>query len=205
MNNVLYTKWYTFSMIRPILQQGDPKLKAPNNEVDDFNSSRLSRIISDLIDSMHAAQLIGMAAPQIGLNCTVFVTELRETKFRTKDQTDELRVYINPRVVCTSTDQVTIYEGCGSVESVACFGPVLRPQEITIEAFDAKGKKFRLTCDGILSRVIQHEYDHLQGIEFIDRIIDTSSLVTQEKYITEIKNSQRQLETSRITKVEFTI
>ncbi|MEK9178968.1 MAG: peptide deformylase [Patescibacteria group bacterium] len=190
-------------MIRDLLQQENAKLKALNTVIDDFNSSKLSRLISDLIDTMHAAQLIGMAAPQIGQNYTVFVTELRETKYRTKDQTDELRVYVNPRIVSSSKERVVIYEGCGSVESVACFGPVSRPREITIEAFDAKGKKFRLTCDGILSRVIQHEYDHLQGIEFIDKIEDKSTLVTQEKYISEIKNSHEQLEASKITKVEL--
>ncbi|MBU2592361.1 peptide deformylase [Patescibacteria group bacterium] len=187
-------------MIRETIQIGDSRLKASNKTVEDFNNPALKKVVDDLVDSMRASGLIGMAAPQIGENWKVFVTEPRETKFRTADQIDELRIYINPVTVGHSTQKTVIYEGCGSLLNGQLFGPVKRPKEITIEAFDQNGKKFRLTCDGILARVIQHEYDHLDGIEFIEKIYDYKKLMTAAFYIKDIKGSKEQVEASIITK-----
>jgi peptide deformylase len=155
---------------REAIQVGDPRLKAPNKKINNFKDPKLKKIVEDLIDTIRAMELIGMAAPQIGENYRVFVTEPRETKFRTTDQADELRVYINPKIIKTSKDKSIIYEGCGSFVQGQLFGPVKRPKEITIEAQDLNGRRFRLTCDGLLARVIQHEYDHLDGIEFIEKV-----------------------------------
>lgn len=129
----------------------------------------------------------------------MFVTEPRETKFRTADQIDELRIYINPVIVEFSAEETVIYEGCGSLLNGQLFGPVKRPREITVEAFDQNSKKFRLTCDGILARVIQHEYDHLSGIEFIEKIYDYKKLMTADFYVKNIKSSKEQTEASIIT------
>ena len=94
---------------------GDPRLKATNKEVADITDPKTKQIIEDLVDTMHAVGLVGMAAPQIGENYKIFVTEPRETPTRPIDQADELRVYINPKVTVYSKDEVVIYEGCGSV------------------------------------------------------------------------------------------
>jgi len=186
--------------IREIIQVGDPRLKAPNKKVEDFKQSALKEVVLDLIETMRANELIGMAAPKIGENWRVFVTEPRETKFRTASQVDELRVYINPKITVTSEEQVVIWEGCGSFVHGELFGPVNRPKEITIEAQDLGGKRFRLVCDGILARVIQHEYDHLDGIEFIEKVADLGQLKNADFYIRDIKGSQKQIKASVITK-----
>lgn len=186
--------------IRDAIQIGDPRLKAENKVINDFSDPVIKQVIQDLIDTMRAKELIGMAAPQIGENWKMFVTEPRETKFRTADQVDELRIYINPVIVECSTEETIIYEGCGSLLNGQLFGPVRRPKEITIETFDQDGKKFRLTCDGILARVIQHEYDHLNGIEFIEKIYDYKKLMTADFYVKDIKGSKEQTEASIITK-----
>ncbi|PIU36280.1 peptide deformylase [Candidatus Shapirobacteria bacterium CG07_land_8_20_14_0_80_39_18] len=185
---------------RDTLQIGDLRLKAPNKTVEKFTDSSVKQVIQDLIDTMRANELIGMAAPQIGENWKIFVTEPRETKFRMADQVDILRVYINPIILNSSKEESIIYEGCGSVLNGQLFGPVKRPKEITIEAFDQEGKKFRLTCDGILARVIQHEYDHLNGIEFTEKIFDYRKLVSVDFYLKDIKKSPEQIKDSMITK-----
>lgn len=187
---------------REAIQVGDPRLKAPNKTVDDFNDPTLKRVVDDLVDSMRANELIGMAAPQIGENWRVFVTEPRETKFRTADQTDELRVYINPKIVETSDEQVEIWEGCGSFVHGQLFGPVTRPKTITIEASDLTGKRFRLVCDGILARVIQHEYDHLDGVEFIEKVTDLRRLKNADFYIKDIKGTPEAAAAAIITRKE---
>lgn len=185
---------------RDTLQIGDLRLKAPNKTVEKFTDSSVKQVIQDLIDTMRANELIGMAAPQIGENWKIFVTEPRETKFRMADQVDILRVYINPIILNSSKEESIIYEGCGSVLNGQLFGSVKRPKEITIEAFDQEGKKFRLTCDGILARVIQHEYDHLNGIEFTEKIFDYRKLVSVDFYLKDIKKSPEQIKDSMITK-----
>lgn len=189
--------------VRTAIQVGDPRLKAKNKTVESFSDPDLKQVVGDLIDSMRAGELIGMAAPQIGENWRVFVTEPRETKTRTANQVDELRVYINPKITKVSKEQTVIWEGCGSFVHGELFGPVSRPKEITVEAQDLTGKRFSLVCDGILARVIQHEYDHLDGIEFIEKVTDLRQLKNVEFYLKDVKNSKEQIEASIITKKQL--
>lgn len=189
--------------VKPTLQIGDAKLKSPNKVVKSFVSKKLKQVVKDLVDTMYDHDLIGMAAPQIGENFKVFVTQPRKTEARPADQADDLRIYINPTIVKFSPKKVIIYEGCGSVMNGNLFGPVERPNEIIIEAFDLKGRKFRFRTDGILSRVIQHEYDHLSGIEFTEKIYDYKKLMSREFYLRDIKNSPAQKAASVITIKEF--
>ncbi len=191
-------------MVRDVLQIGDPRLKASNTSTENFSDPKLSQVITDLVDTMIAGDLIGIAAPQIGENYKVFITQPRKTEVRPDDQTDELRVYINPKAVFSSDEQSVIYEGCGCVLKGQLFGPVIRPKIVTIEAFDPKGNKFRMKADGILGRVIQHEYDHLSGVEFTEKISDYRKLLCREFYLKDIKMSPEQVEASKITIKEFT-
>lgn len=189
--------------VRETIQIGHPALKTPNKKITNFHDPKLAQLIADLTDSMHAAGLIGMAAPQIGENYQVFVTEPRETPTRPKDQSDELRIYINSKIVHTSKSKIEIYEGCGSVLQGKLFGPVRRPKTITVEAYDQTGRKFRFTADGILGRVIQHEYDHMHGIEFLEKIADYKRMMTADYYIARIKPNPVHITASRITKKKF--
>lgn len=186
--------------VRQTLQIGDPRLKAENKMVTDFRDPVVRQVIADLVDTMHENELIGMAAQQIGENWKIFVTEPRETASRPADQADELRVYINPTIVDSSVEENIIYEGCGSVLNGALFGPVKRPREITIEAYDKNENKFRLCCDGILARVIQHEYDHLLGIEFTEKVFDYKKLMTADFYRATVKMEPGHIEAQKITK-----
>lgn len=185
--------------VRETIQIGHPALKAKNKKIVDFSDPKLQQLIQDLTDSMTAAGLIGMAAPQIAENYQVFITEPRETTTRPKEQADELRVFINPKIVAQSKEEVIIYEGCGSVLNGQLFGPVSRPRQITIEAFNLAGKKFRFTADGILGRVIQHEYDHMFGVEFLEKVSDYKKLLTDKYYVERIKSDPEHMEASKIT------
>ncbi len=187
--------------VRKIIEIGHKSLKLKNKRVSDFHSPKLKQLIKDLIDTMKQVDLIGIAAPQIGENYQVFITKPRKTQYRRLPQGDKLRFYINPKITYYSRGKNTIYEGCGCLPNASIFGPVLRSKEITIQAYDKNGKKFTLTCDGILARVIQHEYDHLQGIEFLERITDNKKLVGEQYFYRYIRNSKAQLEESKITKI----
>lgn len=191
--------------VKKVTQVGHPALKTNNIAIDDFTLPLLKKLIKDLKDTMYKTELVGIAAPQIGQNYMVFVTHSRKTKARKGKIVieDKCRVFINPQITSLSPEKVIIYEGCGSVADGDIFGLVLRPKEITVEAFDENGKKFSLTCDGLLARIIQHEYDHLQSIEFIQKVNDYGEILSQEYYRKKIRNSKEQKEASKITKIDY--
>jgi len=189
--------------VRETLQIGHPLLVAANSAISEPLDAHVQQVIQDLIDTMRENQLIGMAAPQVGENITVFITEPRETATRPADQSDELRVYINPKIISLSQEKNIIFEGCGSVMRGQLFAPVKRPRQVTVEALDREGKPFRFTADGILGRVIQHEYDHLLGIEFIEKVSDYKQVMSLEFYRQQVKDSPQNKAASLVTKKEF--
>jgi len=187
--------------VRRVIQIGDPRLKNENIVIRNFADKKLHSLIQELKDTMSKAGLVGMAAPQIGENYKVFVTHPRNTKTRNIGKEDIFRVYINPKITVFSKDQVVIYEGCGSVVRGELFGPVERPREITVEALDENGVRFEITTDGLLSRVIQHEYDHMLGIEFTEKISDYRKLMSRTfyaKYIRDTEDTKKLLEIKRL-------
>jgi len=103
--------------VRSILQIGDSGLKAKNKTLEKSNLAEIKSVIKDLTDTMLKNDIVGIAAPQIGTNIKLFITEPRETEYRKADQSDKLRVYINPKITRYSKEKSVIYEGCGSVGS----------------------------------------------------------------------------------------
>src|SRR4030042_5310547 len=123
-----------------------------------------------------------MAAPQIGHDLRIYVSELRETKYR-KGNIDKVRVFINPEIIERSEELTVGYEGCGSVAHSGLFGPVKRSSEVRVRAQNEEGEPFEFTAKGLLAVVMQHEIDHLDGILFIDKIEDTKKIMSQDEYI----------------------
>ena len=188
--------------VRELMQVGHPALKAPNQEIVDFLAPELKGLITDLTETMRATGLIGIAAPQIGENLRVFVTEPIRVDIKPSVLADELRVFINPKIVYRSDEaQVVIFEGCGSVLKAKASAPVSRPKIIEVEACDINGDRFSLRADGILGRAIQHEVDHLDGYSFLDRTFGLTELV---KFYLKSKTSRLEhLEAQKITIKEF--
>ena len=189
--------------VRDTIQIGDPRLKAKNQVISDPKDPSISSLIQDLKDTMHENGLIGIAAPQIGENYKIFITEPRKTDSRSADQSDDFRVYINPEIIGYADEEIIIYEGCGSVLNGQLFGPVSRSRWIKIIATDQNGEQFEFKADGILGRVIQHEYDHLIGEEFTEKIADYKKLMTREHYIEQIKSQDWHKANSKVTIKEY--
>lgn len=166
--------------IRPATQIGHPAIRERSVPVVSASSAATKKIVRDLIDSMRSYNLVGMAAPQIGINKRVFVTEIRRTRTRNPKMEDPARVFINPRIIAASQKQTIDYEGCGSVAHGGLFGAVRRPYIVTVTAYGLNGKKFTLRAEGLLARIVQHETDHLNGVVFLDRMKDMSSLIDRD-------------------------
>jgi peptide deformylase len=169
-------------IIKRATQVGNPVIRTRSKKVV-VSSKRNKAVIKNLVDSMRYHGLVGMAAPQIGIDQRIFVTEICETRFRTQSQLDPVRVFINPKILSMSRKKVFGYEGCGSVAASGLFGNVKRSLAVTVEAFNEKGEKFRLRANGLLARIIQHEFDHLEGKVFLDRLSDMSSIMSREEYM----------------------
>jgi peptide deformylase len=112
-----------------------------------------------MLEALKEGKGVGLAGPQIGLMKRMFVVHI---------EGDAPRIFINPSILETSQETVKYEEGCLSVPGV--WVEVIRPKKIKIQAWNEKGRPFTLETEGILARVILHEYDHLEGILFIDRL-----------------------------------
>ncbi len=175
-------------MMKPTVQIGNPIIRNKCNRVNNFASPKVVKTIKDLVDSMRKHELVGMAANQIGVDLQIFVTELRKTKIRKSlKDIDNIRVFINPKIISYSKDQSVMYEGCGSLVNAQLFGQVKRPKTIKIKALNENGKVFILEAKGLLAKVIQHEYDHLQGIVCIDKFMNSKKIMERTKYIKSLK------------------
>ncbi len=143
--------------ILPITQNPTPSLFQRSADVAEPTSSKIKKLIADLYETMIDADGIGIAAPQVGINIRLFLV-----------RTDEgHRVYINPKLRRSLLRKVELEEGCLSVRGV--FGPVARARTVTISFTNEKGEKKTERGEGLLARVLQHEYDHIEGILFINR------------------------------------
>jgi peptide deformylase len=170
--------------VKKISEIGSDVIRSKAAKVEKIISRNVKKIVADLTDTMRHENLVGIAAPQIGIGSQIFVTEVRKTKLRKDVSTlDPLRVFINPALTRVSKKMVTGYEGCGSVAHGGLFGIVKRPEVIAVRAHNENGEEFELETGGLLARIIQHEIDHLNGICFIDRVTDTKKLLGREEYI----------------------
>lgn len=172
-------------IIKSATQVGNSIIRKKSKRIADVKSAQTKKIVKDLIDSMRYHQLVGMAAPQIGKNVRIFVTEIRETKHRKSDKrsdVDGLRIFVNPRITSFSDVQVKGWEGCGSVSEANLFGKVSRPNSLVIEAMNEKGNPFTLEAKSLLARVIQHEMDHIDGIVFTDKA-DAKTYMSHSEYV----------------------
>ena len=134
-----------------------------------------TKIAKGLLDTLYAEEGIGLAGPQIGLLERIFAVHV---------QGDIPRIFINPSIIETSQETEKFEEGCLSIPGV--FTNVVRSKAVKIQAWNEKGQPFTLEAQGILARVILHEYDHLEGVLFIDRIPEQK----RNKILSKIEKNQ---------------
>jgi peptide deformylase len=143
--------------IRNIRKDGDEILRKRSREVD-VSNRKIESLLKDMAETMCKFDGIGLAAPQVGILKRAVVIDVGEG----------LIALVNPVITKQLGEQLYI-EGCLSVPGV--YGEVLRPANVTVEAFDAKGKKITIEGQGLLAVALCHEIDHLDGILFKDKVI----------------------------------
>ena len=145
----------------PICIYPDPVLRENAQSVNNIDNG-IQRLIDDMIDTMHQAPGIGLAANQVGRPLSVLVIDIQREECEYG-----LIVLINPELV-SARGEITFDEGCLSVPEY--FANVKRHEEVVVRGLDREGKKIEIAAEGLLAVVLQHEMDHLEGKLFIDRI-----------------------------------
>lgn len=184
------------TMALKIVHYGDPILKKKGQPIAEFDK-KLAKLADDMVAMMHEAEGIGLAAQQIGLALQVCVIDLRPTEsdfaYKLDGSSPPLDLImpmalVNPvvEVVPEPTDKYE--EGCLSFPEIR--GEVVRPDTIRVRFQDVHGQKHEMICDGLLSRCIQHEVDHLNGVLFIERM-SKAVLAKLEPQLKELKKASR--------------
>ena len=152
-------------MIYPIVAYGHPVLKKPAQDIvkDEIDVQQLAE---DMFETMHHASGIGLAAPQIGKSLRMFIADaapLEDEKIG-----DWKQVFINPEILEETGDDWAFEEGCLSIPNIR--EDVIRPEKLKIHYYDENWEEHTEIFNGMQARIIQHEYDHIEGILFTDHL-----------------------------------
>ncbi|MEQ8924407.1 MAG: peptide deformylase [Fulvivirga sp.] len=149
-------------MIYPIVVYGDPVLKKKAQPIE--KGTDLSELIADMHETMQGAHGIGLAAPQIGKSIRLFVVDGRPME--DEDMQDFVKAFINPEIIDEYGEEWAFEEGCLSIPNIR--EDVERPEKLKIRYFDENWNEHEEEYDGMKARIIQHEYDHIEGVLFTD-------------------------------------
>ncbi|MDR0323668.1 MAG: peptide deformylase [Treponema sp.] len=153
-----------------IITLGSELLRQKADKIDKFDEETLN-IKKQMLEILVKDKGVGLAGPQIGIMKRIFVVHI---------QNDTERVFINPSILETSHETCKYEEGCLSVPGV--YANVIRSESVKIHAWNEKGRPFTLEASGLLARVIQHEYDHLEGVLFLDYLPENKKKKLIEKF-----------------------
>ncbi len=172
-------------MILPIVAYGDPILRKVGKEIDaDYNA--LDKLIDNMKETMYNASGVGLAAPQIGKAIRLFMIDA--SPFAEDEELDDAerevlknfnRVFINAKIVKEEGDEWAFNEGCLSIPDVR--EDVFRQETITIKYQDENFKNHTETLSGLAARIFQHEYDHIEGILFTDKLSSLKKRLIKKK------------------------
>ena len=172
-------------MIVPIVGYGDPVLRKVGVEIS-ADYPNLNSIIDNMYDTMYNAYGVGLAAPQIGLAIRLFVIDTEpfsDSEDLTKEEQEQLKgfkqTFINAKMLKEEGEEWGFNEGCLSIPDVR--EDVYRQEKITLEFYDENFNKKTEVYDGLIARVIQHEYDHIEGVLFTDLISTLKRTLIKKK------------------------
>lgn len=162
-------------MIYPIIAYGDPILRKKAIDLS-ADYENLQQLINDMYETMRSSSGIGLAAPQIGKSIRLFIVDSKyvldnyrdDEEYEFRNEAGITETFINAKIISKGGDKWNYNEGCLSIPKIR--EDVLREDEVVIEYYNAQFEKQEKIFDGLTGRVIQHEYDHLEGILFVDHL-----------------------------------
>jgi len=160
---------------------GNPVLRVTAEPVKNIQAPEIQRLIDDMVETMREYRGVGLAAPQVHRLLQIAVIEADEDPADSGESERPLTVLINPRIIPVSDQMEEDWEGCLSIPDLR--GKVPRYTEVEVQAQDRRGRPIRLKACDFFGRVIQHEYDHLMGTVFLDRMKSFETLTYLDEYV----------------------
>jgi len=173
----------------PIIQLGNPILRQKAAWVENIKDEKIQQLIDDLITTVTKANGVGIAAPQVAESYRLLIVASRPNSRYPNAPEMEPTAMINPKIIGHSNQVVKGWEGCLSVPGIR--GLVPRYQGIEIEYTDRNGELQKQELTDFVARIFQHEYDHLEGKVFLDRVESTYELMTEAEYQIRVNNKQQ--------------
>lgn len=168
------------SELLPIIQLGNPTLRQTASLVENVHDVSVQQLIDDLIATVAQANGVGIASPQVAQSYRLFIVASRPNLRYPNAPEMEPTAMINPTIVAHSTEMIKDWEGCLSVPGIR--GLVPRYQAIEVEYTDRYGKLQKQELTDFVARIFQHEFDHLNGVIFVDRVENTLDMITEQEY-----------------------
>lgn len=168
----------------PIVAYGDPVLRKKAEEIDE-DYPQLDKLINNMFDTMYGARGVGLAAPQIGLPIRLFVVDASPFAEDDEDEPgdpsvkDFKKVFINPIIVEETGEKWAFSEGCLSIPDIT--EDVMRPENLVINYLDENFEEHEMELTGLAARIVQHEYDHIEGKLFTDKLSPLKKTMLKSK------------------------
>ena len=166
--------------VLPIVQLGDPILRSQAQIIEHVQEQRIQQLTEDLIATVKWSNGVGIAAPQVAQSYCLFIIASRPNSRYPHAPQMEPTAMFNPKILAHSTEVKKGWEGCLSIPGIR--GLVPRFQAIEVEYTDRNGKLKKQELTDFIARVFQHEFDHLHGIVFLDRLESTHDIITEQEY-----------------------
>ncbi|MFQ4141924.1 peptide deformylase [Chlorogloeopsis sp. ULAP02] len=164
----------------PVIQLGNPSLRQKAAVIENIQDENIQKLIDDLIATVIEANGVGIAAPQVAQSCRLMIVASRPNLRYPNAPQMEPTAMINPKIIAHSTEVVKGWEGCLSIPGIR--GLVPRYQAIEIEYTDRNGKLQKQQLTDFVARIFQHEYDHFEGLVFLDRLESSLDIITEQEY-----------------------
>jgi peptide deformylase len=168
------------SKILPIIQLGNPVLRKKATEINDVHDENIQQLIDDLVATVKNSSGVGIAAPQIGKAYRLFIISSEPNERYPNAPKMEPIAIINPKIISHSDKKIKDWEGCLSVPGVR--GLVPRYQAVKASYTTQDGKQEEKEFIDFIARIFQHEYDHLDGLVFLDRLKSVKDIVMEQEY-----------------------
>ena len=178
------------SKLLQIALLGNLILRKKASIITSIDDPEIQQLIDDMISTVEDVDGVGLAAPQVYQSVRVFILASHPTPRYPDAPIIEPTAIINPQIKNHSEERIKDWEGCLSIPGIRALVP--RYKQIDVEYFTRKGEKISISFEGFLARIFQHEYDHLEGIMFFDRLDSPEDIYMEKEYQRIISNTKKQ-------------
>lgn len=167
--------------IQEIAQLGNPVLREQAKAVTDFDSYAVKQTVADMLFTLSQSNGVGLAAPQISESlCIVIIASRPTTRYPSAPEMEPVAMF-NPTFTVLNAELEKDWEGCLSIPGVRALVP--RYKAINVEYYNTEGEFCKMQLDGFVARIFQHEYDHLQGLVYLDRVENNSNIISETEFL----------------------